>query len=801
MKVLRLALFALLAILAPQLALAQAPPPVPALPDTERRTAYSLTASTCNCAVNFALYGDSTDYWDWVEVYINGVLTPYNSATAPWTITSPTGPLASIPRPVTDAQLTFGQSVTGTIQIVGARRPRRVSQFTESRGVPARDLNQALTDIIAQNRETWDKINDVTGRGLFSQPGNTVGPLPLPLQCESAYLVFDATGLNPECAAIVSTTIATGLGVQQALEQAVNAANGMAVLNANGTLAETNPNPAAPAFTGIGSGTNLTAVNQVGLFSNNGERPTDFSSIVPYDVVAGVLVMREGNTPVIQYDTIGGYIQNYSPTGPAASVSNVSSYTLTFSFIAGQTALPNTLAAGQYIFDSTTNALVPGLISSITTNTVTMTQSASAAVVATGGACTPDGAYTFNSSAGTGSSLLLSGTVTSGALAGALTIPYGAAGSYTAFPSNPVTLTALSGGTCGTPPTVTLTKAAIGVTNGDVVAFDAGEQAGAGWGAGNAVGLYSNVTCQVSQQTCFGANPLVSNLPGAFSGNTYVGNRFANLVGMEIDLDNQQQLSSGNALSLTGASTSGGSTSLTSYNGKGYSALAIQLMDQGQPSAPRATWGAGVYMQNGCCGTAMFVPALSSIPVANSGSAEIIYQYFDGSSAEHGFQSYVIQAGDKLDSCDASACSFLYGGTLPSLSFQAAPGVFDQVVLDNAHAVSLSAGSAITSLGIGNTTANVTVFAPNLILTNNMEMNNAAQITIDADAMLANTGHAAGVATGASITSVSIGVSGASLSLPSTSITAAGLPASAGTGGVYVCVDTTGKLYKKAACP
>jgi hypothetical protein len=180
-------------------AFAQVPPPVPALPDMERRTSYSITGSNCACSVGFALYGDSTDFNNWVEVYLNGVRVNFNDATFGWTITSPTGSLGFIPRPVTDGVLTFTNAQTGTVQIVGARRPRRVSQFTENRGVAARDLNQILTDIVAQNRETWDKTNDITGRGLFSQPGNTMGPLPLPSVCNGALLGFDSTGLNPLC--------------------------------------------------------------------------------------------------------------------------------------------------------------------------------------------------------------------------------------------------------------------------------------------------------------------------------------------------------------------------------------------------------------------------------------------------------------------------------------------------------------------------------------------------------------------------------------------------------------------------
>jgi hypothetical protein len=180
-------------------ALAQAPPPVPALPDTERRTAYTISASTCRCSVGFALYGDGTDYQNWVEVFINGVAVGFNDPSSGWVISSSTGPLGSIPRPISDAVLTFNNAQTGTVQIVGARHPRRLTQFDESRGVAARDINQAITDIVAQNREAWDKINDVTGRALLSQPGNTLGPLPAPAACANMVIGFDATGLNPVC--------------------------------------------------------------------------------------------------------------------------------------------------------------------------------------------------------------------------------------------------------------------------------------------------------------------------------------------------------------------------------------------------------------------------------------------------------------------------------------------------------------------------------------------------------------------------------------------------------------------------
>lgn len=170
-------------------AAAQAPPPVPALPDTPRFSSYTISGTTCSCNVTFALYGDSTDYQNWVQVWVNGVQM---AQAGNWTITSPTGPLATIPRPITDAVLTFTVAQTGTVRIEGARRPRRLSQFTENRGVAARDLNQAVTDLVAENREQWDALI----RTISAPPGDTQTPLLLPAAATRAskFLGFDANG-------------------------------------------------------------------------------------------------------------------------------------------------------------------------------------------------------------------------------------------------------------------------------------------------------------------------------------------------------------------------------------------------------------------------------------------------------------------------------------------------------------------------------------------------------------------------------------------------------------------------------
>ena len=168
---------------------------MPALPDAQRLTSYSLSAGTCTCSVGFAIYGDGTDVDAWIDVFINGTAYLSTDPAHGWSLSSATGSLGSIPRPITNAQLTFAAPQTGTVVIVGARRPRRTSQFPEDRGVDARSLNQVITDIISQNREVWDEVNG-TVRG---QPGEVLLPLPSATFRAGQALIFDANG-NPTVA-------------------------------------------------------------------------------------------------------------------------------------------------------------------------------------------------------------------------------------------------------------------------------------------------------------------------------------------------------------------------------------------------------------------------------------------------------------------------------------------------------------------------------------------------------------------------------------------------------------------------
>lgn len=186
-------------------AFADVPPPVPALPDAPRFTTYSISGTTCACAVNFALYGDSTDYQNWIEVWLNGTKVAYNDATRGWSLSSASGSFATLARPITNAVLTFNSAQTGTVQIIGARDPRRVSQYTEGRGVAARDLNRDITDVVAMLRENWD----LRSRMYLAPPGMVGGVIPGQAITASAPIVYNQTSGLISCPTCATTTPST----------------------------------------------------------------------------------------------------------------------------------------------------------------------------------------------------------------------------------------------------------------------------------------------------------------------------------------------------------------------------------------------------------------------------------------------------------------------------------------------------------------------------------------------------------------------------------------------------------------
>lgn len=200
---------------------------IPALPDAERRTRYvEGTPTTGPRDVGFAIYGDGTDYWAWIEVWVNGVkLTPVTD----WTLSLPSGTLATVARPITNARITFTTARSGTIDIVGARRPRRTSQLQEGQGITARVFNQVVTDLTAQNREVWDRLN----RALVVAPGSSVGTLPDVAARQNTILGFDGNG--------AFTVFAPGPGTGNVVGPAGSVANQLAVFQNTGNFLRGSP--------------------------------------------------------------------------------------------------------------------------------------------------------------------------------------------------------------------------------------------------------------------------------------------------------------------------------------------------------------------------------------------------------------------------------------------------------------------------------------------------------------------------------------------------------------------------------
>ncbi|MBR1086453.1 hypothetical protein JQ621_03090 [Bradyrhizobium manausense] len=353
MIVLRRILFAAALLVSAIPAFAQAPSPVPALPDSERRTSYTISGTTCACNVNFALYGDSTDYQNWVEVFLNGVQVSYNDSTFGWTLTSPSGSLANLARPITDAIITFTNAQTGTVQIVGARRPRRTAQFTENRGVAARDFNQALTDIIAQNRETWDKISDVTGRSIVAVPGETLSVLPPAGTRASQLLGFDSGG-----------NVALYSAQLPAINQTANtfyagpATGSPAAASFRALVGADLPAPGASSFGGVRSSTCSTS-NWFSSLSTGGVfgcTQPNFSDLLGTASTAQIAASAVTNAKLAN---MNAYTLKGNATGSAATPTDidVTALTLKASPVSGDIVLIQDSAASNAFKKTTVGAL------------------------------------------------------------------------------------------------------------------------------------------------------------------------------------------------------------------------------------------------------------------------------------------------------------------------------------------------------------------------------------------------------------------------------------------------------------
>jgi hypothetical protein len=189
-------------------------PAIPLVPNTERRTPHWVTATTTGpFQVGFPIWGPSTQ--PGIEVWIDGELVPNG-----WTLSSPSGALSLVPRPVTDAVITFNEALVGTVgmpldlQIVGARQPSSVSQFGTT--VPPRDQNKKDGDIWAAIRELFDRFRRVPQ----VSPGQAVPSVAEMMQISAAFAGAAAVSLQPSL--FLSTKSAIALGNIPAVYQGVN---------------------------------------------------------------------------------------------------------------------------------------------------------------------------------------------------------------------------------------------------------------------------------------------------------------------------------------------------------------------------------------------------------------------------------------------------------------------------------------------------------------------------------------------------------------------------------------------------
>jgi len=115
------------------------------IPDLERRSSYvNGSLSTTPLDVTFVIFE-----LDQVDVYIDGVLQSGN-----YTVTG-----TKVDGVISDAQVVpDAPGYIGTIEIVSARAPERVSQFQEGADLPVADLNLVLNIIAATTREIYDRV-------------------------------------------------------------------------------------------------------------------------------------------------------------------------------------------------------------------------------------------------------------------------------------------------------------------------------------------------------------------------------------------------------------------------------------------------------------------------------------------------------------------------------------------------------------------------------------------------------------------------------------------------------------------
>lgn len=142
-------------------AVAQAPPPIPPIADADRIQSYNITSSTAQIAIGFPVFGDCTD----ISVNIAGGVQPLSSGF--WNCASQSGTaLSLLPLPVTDMVVNFTPPLTsGTLVISGAWHPRNLT-VPAAPGITRREFAQAISMLIAGQREQTAQINGILTGGI-----------------------------------------------------------------------------------------------------------------------------------------------------------------------------------------------------------------------------------------------------------------------------------------------------------------------------------------------------------------------------------------------------------------------------------------------------------------------------------------------------------------------------------------------------------------------------------------------------------------------------------------------------------
>lgn len=262
------------------------------------------------------------------------------------------------------------------------------------------------------------------------------------------------------------------------------------------------------------------------------------------------------------------------------------------------------------------------------------------------------------------------------------------------------------------------------------------------------------------------------------------------LFGAEFDTNFSNTTDIGNGIWVAGASSAQPASA---------SAIAVALLDYGKPTGT-ALWSDGLITVSGCCTIGAQFGALAPSGASVSGQP-VFFDFTDSSAA---VQSYTLQA---------SPTSFNFGGSQTSPSFQFG----GSVVLASGSGHSLILGPAVTSGA--NVSSQMEIFdyvgssvpqtynmqatptslnfagtqtTPVFQFGGNVVVATGFSLQAGPDTVLTNTSHAIGFANGASITSVTIGNSTATLSL--------GI-ANGGAATKYVCVDSANNIVlQTGAC-